>query len=150
MSVTPAPASIRGAAGTGLIPREEWRSFLDDFTTLNKEITARLELIGIEGPESEVIFEWKPLLAVTLDDKAGSPVITIEAGDTVGETPAAFRHLLERPKAIWAREVEPGRVDAIEIECEDGPTAVLTINPHPGRDSISFEDTGRSEVVYFP
>jgi hypothetical protein len=130
---------------TEQIPRERWESFLNDFSEFNQEISSRLELTGSHELGFQVLAEDRPLLAVTLDDEEGTPVIAIETGDTMGGSPAAFRHLAYEPVSVSARKTEPVGWDAIEIRTK-AETLVLTINPHPGRGDLGLEEVGRSET----
>jgi hypothetical protein len=139
------PQGNTGEQRTIEIPRDQWEQFLDAFTEFNQETTVRLELARPVS-ESPVLAEDRPLLAVSLDDEAGPAQVIIECGDTGGSDPAAFRHIVQDPTAVRARKTDPVGWDALEIESRDG-TVVLTVNPHPGRETISFEDIGRSEVV---
>lgn len=129
---------------TGLIPRELWEQFLNDFSRLHRETTVRIEALSPDGQLGETLLEDRPLLALSLDDEAGTPQLIVEAGDTAGASPTAVKHIVSEPTQIWARELRPGYVDAVEIVTRREGTLVLTLNPHPGRESLPLRELGRS------
>ncbi|MFN3651954.1 MAG: DUF5335 family protein [Armatimonadota bacterium] len=130
---------------TEVVPRGDWEQFLDQFTEMNAETTVRVEILGAPETGAQILSEEEPLLAVTLDEEAGVDQLIIECGDTVGSSPASFRHVVSRPTAIWVRKTGPVGWDALQIESPDG-AVVLTVNPHPGRGDLHLDETGRSEI----
>jgi hypothetical protein len=134
---------------TGLIPRDCWQQFLADFTRLRGETTCRLELVEADGRTVDLLVEDRPFLAASIDEGRRATDVVLEFGDTAGATPRTFAHRAKTPVAIWAHESCPGCIEAIEIETRDEGTLILTINPHPERDTISFKEAGRSELRPF-
>jgi hypothetical protein len=132
--------TARGEATTEQIPREKWEQFLHEFTEFNAEMPVRLQVVAPQGgPPDEgrfgLLADNQPLLDVTLDQEAGPPVIVIECGDPAaigtGERgPAALRHVIQAPTALWARMTEPAGWDALEIESPDS-SVILSLGPHP-------------------
>ncbi|HEU4752251.1 MAG TPA: DUF5335 family protein [Armatimonadota bacterium] len=143
-------ARTEGSRGTDSdtvqIPRDQWGTFLDQFSEFNQATTARVEVVGGESGGSQIMVEDRPLLDVTLDDEAGPALVIVECEDTGGGSPAGNRHIIHEPTAIWARKTEPAGWDALEIESRDEGKTVVTINPHPGRGDLDLENVGRSET----
>lgn len=139
------PGAPSGTA-TESIPRADWGRFLDEFTEFNEETAVRVELVGSPEMGSQILVEDRPLLAVTLDDAAGPAQVIIECGDTAGDTPEGFRHVVQDPTALWVRKTDPAGWDALEIlTCGEG-AIVLTVNPYPGRGDLGLKEVGRSET----
>lgn len=74
---------------TGFIEREQWKSFLDDYTKRNMLRPTRLEVIAATGAQEEE--QFLPLLGVSLETKgdAAGSVEVILGGETAEES----RHL---------------------------------------------------------
>lgn len=148
------PPTGRGDATTEQIPRENWEQFLHEFTEFNAEMPVRIQTLAPQGaPPDEARFgllaDHQPLLDVTLDQEAGPPVIVIECGDPAaihaGErAPAALRHVIEAPTALWARKTEPAGWDALEIESQDS-SVILSLGPHP--ESVSPQEDAEKELL---
>jgi hypothetical protein len=132
-------------AVTTEIPRDQWEDTLNEFTEFNQETASRIEMIS-PGAGWQIIAEDKPLLAVTLDDEAGTPVVVIECGDTAGGSPAAFRHIVRDPKTIFIRQSDQAGWDALDIETRSEGKVIITVNPHPGRGDLGLHEAGRSEI----
>ncbi len=123
--------------------RENWANLLNAFTARNQARTCRLEVLAPE--EARLLVDDRPFLAISLDDAKGEPCIIVECGDTAGESPRSLRHIITDPTAV--REWRPhGSTDALEIEVRGQGKVVLTINPHPGRETLHLDEVGRSEA----
>lgn len=137
----------RGSAGTEQIPRDRWEQFLNDFSDFNADMPVRVERIGAADTGYGVVADQQPLLDVTLDDEAGTPVILVEVGDPAAvpsEAPRAMRHVLREPTVVWARRVEPAGWDALEIEGRDG--AVIVSVSERAESDWPQEDAGKELV----
>jgi len=118
---------------TQRISREEWGTFLEEFTEINEGTSCRVEVVGSPDLGTQVLLEERPLLAVSLEEDEDAPQVVIECGDPADDGPAAFRRLLPAPTAIWGRKREPHGWDALEIESAECGAVILTIDPHPAQ-----------------
>ncbi|MGE5361415.1 MAG: DUF5335 family protein [Bacteroidales bacterium] len=100
------------------IPREQWRSFLDEFSRKHRGEKATVEVLDRErGDQTEATN--MTFVGISADQKAGENVIAVMVGDQPG------RHeerLINKPAHV---RVEEGRQPAIEIEPSDGPKTLL-------------------------
>jgi hypothetical protein len=109
---------------TRQIERDRWNDFLEAFSAHNqtREISIDMEHNEL-GPQT--VIERKPLLAMETDLKDDlEPSIVIVAGDPQGGEPAALKHRVMDPNAIWVREDDQGRVETLDIESDDGRTLI--------------------------
>lgn len=106
------------------IPREEWKEYLAAFSAHNQTRRVTVDLESKELGEQRLV-DGKPLLALEPDirDEYES-TITLVAGDPGGAQPGALTHHVEQPNAIWVKQDEQGRVEALDIESPDGRTIV--------------------------
>jgi len=109
---------------TQQVPRNQWNDFLADFSAHNQRRNVTVDFESTElGPQRLV--DAKPLLAVEPDLKdEHEPAITVIAGDAEGGEPAALTHQVLNPHAIWVKEDEAGKPEALDIEMEDGRTII--------------------------
>jgi hypothetical protein len=106
------------------IPREQWVTFLDNFTRENRGAHARLEVIAT-GLGAQVEAEDKPLEGVSADVTQGESNVWI----TFASTPSD--HVAHRiPNATGIRAIPPqGRSGAVlEIEARDGSRTLLELS----------------------
>ena len=84
---------------TGFIERDEWKSFLDDYSKRNQLRPTRLEVIGPLGVQQEEHF--LPLLGVSLEtkgDAAGS--VEVMLGGESAEEPRHLTHTITNVERI--------------------------------------------------
>jgi hypothetical protein len=114
----------------GFIERNQWKSFLDEFSKRNRLRPTRLEVVGEIGAQEEE--EHLPFVGVSFDPKgsaAGSVEITLG-----GETSADPRHLTHTisnvqqiAPLIGATSVEEG----LAMEDKDGAKTLLRFETLP-------------------
>ncbi len=103
------------------IPREQWTSFLDDFSRRHKGENAVVEVLDQrEGDQREA--DRLPFVGISADEKAGENVIAIMVGDRPDRHE---EHLIDKPSHVRVRE--EGRLSAIEIEPSDGPRTLVRL-----------------------
>ncbi len=109
---------------TQQILRDQWIDYLAGFSANNQTRTVVVDQESTElGPQR--IIDREPLLAVEPDLKdEHEPTITVVAGDPGGGEPAALTHQVINPRAIWVKVDDEGRVEALDIETEDGRAVV--------------------------
>ncbi len=107
-----------GIVNTREIPREQWRSFLDDFSKKHQGEKVSVEVLDRDlGPQREV--ENLPFVGISADEKAGEHVIAV----MVGEQPSRHEeHLINNPAHVRIAE---GKKPSIEIEPSDGPKTIV-------------------------
>ena len=102
------------------LPRSEWRTYFDQFTTRhlkNRETdAATVEVISTTlGDQFET--SAVPLLGLTFDPKSEALEVLLEGID----------HLIFHPTEIWVMEGEPGFVATLEIMRADGGKEIIYI-----------------------
>ncbi len=89
------------AEETREIPREEWRSYFDDFSRDLPELIATVEVLGGDlGAEVEAA--GPHLTALTYDNKDDILVIGLDGGEDA--TPEDTEHIVYGPRRILAAE----------------------------------------------
>ena len=106
------------------ILRDRWTNYLAAFSAHNQTRPVTVDVENTElGPQRLV--DRKLLLGVEPDLKdEHEPTITVIAGDPEGGEPAALTHQVINPRTIWVKEDDEGRVQALDIETEDGRTII--------------------------
>jgi hypothetical protein len=109
----------------GEIERDEWQSYLDDFSKRNRGRAARLELIGGElGAQSEA--EMLPFEGVTFESKgAQAASVEIMLGGAGAADARHLTHTVTEVRRIVPKMGADGREDALEIEGGDGVLGIL-------------------------
>jgi hypothetical protein len=101
------------------IPREQWRSFLDDFSKKHQGENATVEVLDVErGDQHES--DRLPFVGISADQKSGENVIAVMVGD---QPDRHEQHLINKPAHL--RVLDEGRRSAIEIEETDGPKTLV-------------------------
>jgi len=109
---------------TQCIPQDQWIDFLAAFSAHNQTRNVILDMETAELGAQRLV-DRKPLLGVEPDLKdEHEPTITVIAGDPEGGKPAALTHQVMNPQAIWVKEDDAGRAEALDIEMEDGRTII--------------------------
>jgi len=109
---------------TQRIPQDQWTDFLAAFSAHNQ---TRNVIVDQETADlgAQRLIDRKPLLGVEPDLKdEHEPTITVIAGDPEGDEPAALTHQVMNPQAVWVKQDEKGRAEALDIEMEDGRTII--------------------------
>ncbi|MBI3912362.1 MAG: DUF5335 family protein [Armatimonadetes bacterium] len=118
---------VHGAHRTREIPPDQWETFLRTFSRDYHTTAIRVEVQDVSGFGAQTLVETRPLIEVETDLKAGTPQIVLVAGDTLGETPAAIRHAIPRPRRLRVAETETGQICGLQFETEDGGTTTVTV-----------------------
>ena len=117
----------------GRIERNQWTTYLNDFSKRNEGRPARIEVVGEEIGAHEA-GRHLPLIGVSYEAKGS------EAGDVVvtfaGLTPADARHLSRRIDSVTRIAARPGEGEsdedaALEIESGDGTKTILVFEQLP-------------------
>jgi hypothetical protein len=115
---------------SGFIEREQWKSFLDDFTKRNKSRATRLEVLGELGAQEEE--QYLPLVGVTFEPRgtgAGSVEIIL-GGDTATDT-RHLEHLVEDVQRIAPIIGTTGVEDGVGFEDGEGGKTLLVFENLP-------------------
>jgi hypothetical protein len=103
------------------VPREEWPPFFEMFSRQHQAWLVTVELFGREiGAQVEV--QDRPLGGITAElrrDRDDSIVLSF------GTIPSDLTHIVRRPTRVWLKQTISGADQALEIECESGPTTLL-------------------------
>jgi sulfur carrier protein ThiS len=108
----------------GFIERDQWNSFLTEFSKRNQLRPTRLEEVGSLGDQEEETY--LPLLGVSLETKgsrAGSIVVLL-GGETAKEERHAD-HVVEDVQRITPLVGIKGFEDGLGFETRDGKTLLL-------------------------
>lgn len=115
------------------INKNQWTTFLDDFSKRNERRPARIEVVGEEIGAHEA-GRHLPLVGISYEAKGS------EAGDVVvtfaGLTTADERHLSRRIDSVTRIAALPGsgesdEDEALEIESGDGTKTILVFERLP-------------------
>jgi hypothetical protein len=118
----------------GEIERNQWLSFLNDFSKRNEGLPARIEVVGEEIGAQEA-GRHLPLVGVSFEAKGS------EEGDVVvtfaGQTTADVRHFTRRIDSVTRIAARTGEQregeedEALEIESADGTKTILVFEQLP-------------------
>jgi hypothetical protein len=103
------------------IPREQWISFLDDFSKRHAGWVVTMEVLGSDlgdQEESAVL----PLVGISADVKDGENRIEVMVG---GRPDANLTHIIDGAKRVLLTQSEAEQHDAVEIESDDGTRTLL-------------------------
>ncbi len=103
------------------VPRGEWPVFFDMFSRQHQAWLVTVELIGPEiGAQIEV--RNRPLGGITAELRPGHE-------DSIslcfGTIPSELTHIITHPTRVWLKQTISGADEALEIECDGGPTTLL-------------------------
>ncbi len=115
------------------IERAEWTRFFEGFSRRHRERPAILEVLGVQGAQTEV--RELPLAGIACDQ--GGRAITLFFGSESG---SQLEHPVEAPREVWVELVGNGVEAALEIESEGGTKTILGFRTAgPGRVERGFE-----------
>lgn len=113
------------------IQREEWKTFLEDFSRRNKARATRLEIVGNQvGAQEEE--DFLPLIGISFESKgsdAGSVVIIL--GGETAQDQRHVEHLVEQVERIAPITGVSGMEDGVGFEDRDGNKTLLTFENLP-------------------
>jgi Family of unknown function (DUF5335) len=101
------------------IPRSEWASFLQGFSTQHQGWLANVERRQYDSSSSSILTE-RPLMEIHADIKAGR--IDLLFGRPDGEQ---FNEVVKQPVRIKFQEAEPGAHAGLEIQSADQSSLLL-------------------------
>ena len=106
---------------TVVIPRADWRTKLDEFSTVHKGWRMSLELLTPDlGAQPEV--EDLPLRGVVAEVGRKDAAIMIVAGSTGRDE---ITHVIQTPTRVQLEQDDRGADVALEIESSDRAKAIL-------------------------
>lgn len=109
---------------TAQISQDKWEDYLSAFSAHNQTRNVNIEMENTELGAQRVV-DNKPLLGLESDlKKENERSITVVVGDEEGDNPSALTHQVMNPRAIWVKEDDEGRTQALDIEAEDGRTII--------------------------
>ncbi len=115
----------------GEIPRDQWKTFLDEFSKRNQLRPTRLEIIGQElGAQEEE--ELLPFVGISFERKgsAAGSVEIILGGETAKE-PRELTHTVFNAERIVPITGTVGLEDGLGIEDKDGVKTLLRFEELP-------------------
>ena len=106
---------------TVVVPRADWRTTLDEFSSVHEGWRVSLELLTpYLGAQPE--FDGLPLRGVSAETGPSDAVITIAAGATGTDQ---ITHTVHRPVRVQLEQDDHGADVALEIESSDHVKAIL-------------------------
>ena len=106
---------------TVVIPRADWRTKLDEFSTVHKGWRMSLELLAPElGAQPEI--DDLPLKGVAAEIGGADATITISAGSKGLDQ---ITHTIHTPTRVQLEQNDEGADVALEIESSDHAKAIL-------------------------
>jgi hypothetical protein len=120
--MTPEPKKSKSMPG--FIEREQWKTFLDQFSKRNQLRATRLEVVGEIGDQEEA--DFLPLIGVTFEGKgaAAGSVEIILGGETAKEQ-RHVEHLVTNVERIAPLLGTTGFEEGLGIEDGDGTKTLL-------------------------
>jgi hypothetical protein len=108
----------------GFIEREQWKTFLDEFSERNQLKATRVEVIGEIGAQEEEVY--LPLVGVSFEPKgaeAGS--VEIILGGEAANDPRHLTHLIPNVQRIAPLLGTTSLEDGLGIENDEGTKTLL-------------------------
>ena len=103
------------------VPQKDWARTLDEFSSLHDGWLVSLDVLAPEfGVQPE--FHDMPLRGVTAETTSGEPSITIAAARGDGEQ---ITHIIHDPTHVRIERTNDGADVALQIESEEGTSAIL-------------------------
>lgn len=115
----------------GEIPRDQWQTYLAEFSKRNSGRPVNLEVLSEElGDQEEA--QMLPLEGITLETK-GSQAASVEImlGGTGAADDRNLTHTVSQVRLIVPKVGADGREEALEIEAEDGTKIILVFKALP-------------------
>lgn len=115
----------------GEIPRDQWQTYLEEFSKRNSGRPVNLEVLSEElGDQEEA--QMLPLEGITLETK-GSEAASVEImlGGTGAADDRNLTHTVSKVRLIVPKVGTDGREEALEIEAEDGTKIILVFKALP-------------------
>ena len=105
-------------ATTKQLPREDWHSYFEKFTSRHVSDTQETVTIEVLSPEIGDQIEARdvPLLGITYDPK--DDLLDVFVGDTLD-------HLIFTPREIYVVEEDDGFVSSLQVTRDEGVREVL-------------------------
>lgn len=117
----------RANPDTREIPREQWITFLNDFSKQHENWIITVEVIGSDiGDQEEV--SGLPLVGISADLKAGENRIEIIAG---GRPDAHVTRIINNPSRVWHKQPKGVADEAIDVESDDGTKTLVSFKYVP-------------------
>ena len=105
---------------TQVIPRDEWKTFVDTFSRQHEAWLATLEVLGTDiGAQQEA--SDLPFQGIALSDDE-SDALTISLGRSPEDH---VTHTISDPTKVWLEQTSLGANAALEIESADGVKTLL-------------------------
>jgi hypothetical protein len=115
----------------GEIPRDQWQTYLEEFSKRNSGRPVNLEVLSEElGDQEEA--QMLPLEGITLEKK-GSEAESVEImlGGTGAADDRNLTHTVSQVRLIVPKVGTDGREEALEIGAEDGTKIILVFKALP-------------------
>ena len=115
----------------GEIPRDQWQTYLEEFSKRNSGRPVNLEVLSEElGDQEEA--QMLPLEGITLEMK-GSQAASVEImlGGAGAADDRNLTHTVSQVRLIVPKLGTDGREEALEIEAEDGTKIILVFKALP-------------------
>ena len=115
----------------GEIPRDQWQTYLAEFSKRNLGRPVNLEVLSEElGDQEEA--QMLPFEGMTLETK-GSKAASVEImlGGTGAADERNLTHTVSQVQLIVPKVGADGREEALEIESEDGTKIILVFKALP-------------------
>ena len=115
---------------SGFIERDDWNTFLDEFSKRNQFRSTRLEVFGDSGAQEEEVH--LPLVGITFDEK-GSEAGSIEVilGGEAANDSRHVTHLVANVERITPLIGATGLEEGLGIEAVDGARTLVRFEQLP-------------------
>jgi hypothetical protein len=115
---------------SGFIERNQWKTFLDEFSKRNQLRPTRLEVVGDIGAQEEE--EYLPFVGVSFETKGGATgsVEIILGGETAAD-PRHLTHTISNVQRIAPLIGQSGLEEGLGIEDQDDVKTILRFEMLP-------------------
>ncbi|MGH9969881.1 MAG: DUF5335 family protein [Pyrinomonadaceae bacterium] len=124
---------------SGFIERDQWKTFLDEFSKRNQLRATRLEIIGEVGAQEEEVY--LPLVGISFEDKgsAAGSVEIILGGETAKEE-RHLDHLVPNVQRIAPLLGTTSLEEGLGIENDEGTKVLVRFKALPEIEEVSSDE----------
>ena len=124
------PEAKKSTSTPGFIERNQWQTFLDEFSKRNQLRTTRLEVIGEIGAQEEE--QFLPLLGVSFETKGDAAgAVEVMLGGETAEEPRHLTHTINQVERIAPLIGTTSLEEGLAFEDKEGNKTLLRFEMLP-------------------
>lgn len=123
----------------GFIERDQWKTFLDEFTKRNQLRATRLEVIGEIGAQEEEVY--LPFVGISFEPKgAAAGSVEIILGGESAKEPRHLTHLIPNVQRIAPLPGTTSLEEGLGIENDEGTKTLLRFKALAEIEEVNSEE----------